>query len=130
MRPRWSGVVSGALLYAAIAGSAGVPASEELKNVSCRVLESHTSTERGVTILIFHQSSKEDQAGLSNLPKQNEGAAVEWKSGGEKWHPATVMRLKSCFGRGLLLVPAGSVAPKEGENFLLKFPEAKTATVK
>jgi hypothetical protein len=139
MPPRWPKFLTAALLFAAVAVSARVAASEtakdsqtsaEQKDVSCRVLESHTSTERGMTIMIFHQSGREDQGGLSNLLKQNEGAAVEWKSGDEKWHPATVMRLKSCFGRGLLLIPAGSVAPKEGENFLLKFPEAKTAMVK
>jgi hypothetical protein len=79
--------------------------------------------ERGVTIVIFHQSVKEDQAALSNLLKENEGATIEWKCGDEKWHAATVMRLKSCFGRGLLLVPAGSAVPKEGETFLLKFPK-------
>jgi hypothetical protein len=139
MRPRWPTFLSGALLFVAIAVSARVAASgggqdsqarAEQKNVSCRVLESHTSAERGVTIVIFHQSAKEDQAGLSNLLKQNEGTTIEWKSGDEKWHPATVMRLKSCFGRGLLVVPTGSAAPKEGETFLLKFPGAKAAAVK
>lgn len=58
------------------------------------------------------------------------GATVEWQAGKAKWQTATVVRLKSCFGRGLLLVPTNSVAPKEGETFLLNFPEAKTAAVK
>jgi hypothetical protein len=139
MRPRWPEFLSGALLFAAIVISARFAASEttkdsqarpDQKNVSCRVLESHTSSERGVTIVIFHQSAKEDQERLSNLLKENEGETVEWRRGDAQWQAATVLRLKSCFGRGLLILPAASAAPKEGETFLLKFPEAKTATVK
>jgi hypothetical protein len=139
MRPRWPKFLSGVLLFAAIVVSAPVAASEtakdsqtsaKQKNVSCRVLESHTSAERGMTIVIFHQSAKEDQADLSNLLKQNEGATVERNSGDERWHPATVLRLKSCFERGLLLVPSGCAPPKEGQTFLLKFQEARTASVK
>lgn len=139
MRPRWLKFVSGTLLFAAITVSARVPASEiakglqaraDQKNVSCRVVESHTSFEHGVTIVIFHQSAKEDQGRLSDLLMQHGGAAVEWKGGDKKWHPATVLRLRSCFGRGLLLVPSRGAATKEGETFLLKFLEAKTASVK
>lgn len=139
MRPRWFIFLSSAVFFAAIAVSVRVTASgaakapqtsAESRVIACRVLEAYSSAEHGVTIVIFHQSAKGDQASLSNLLKQNEGAAIEWKSGDEKWHPVTVMRLKSCFGRGLLLVPAASAAPKEGETFLLKFPDAKTAAVK
>lgn len=139
MRPRWILFLRGAVFFAAIAVSARVTASEaakapqtnaESRMIPCRVLEAHSSAERGVTIVVFHQSAKGDQAGLSDLLKQSDGAGIEWKGGDEKWHPATVMRLKSCFGRGLLLVPAASGAPKEGEIVFLKFPDAKTAAVK
>lgn len=70
MCPRWTALLSGTLFFAAIAVTTCVVAGESAKdtrasaeqtNVSCRVLESHTSAERGVTIVIFHQSAKEDQ---------------------------------------------------------------------
>lgn len=56
-------------------------ASGEVRKISCCVLEAHTSAERGVTVVIFHQSAKESRNRLSNLSKQNEGATVEWQSG-------------------------------------------------
>jgi hypothetical protein len=41
--------------------------------------------------------------------------------GDGSWQRATVVRLKSCFGRGLLILPPGEPALKDGETFLLKF---------
>jgi hypothetical protein len=134
VRPRFILLRGGAFFLAGIATLVHVSATKgakapltsgESKTIACRVLEAHISAERGVTIVIFHQSAREDQECLSNLLKQNTGATVEWQSGNASWHAATVVRLKSCFGRGLLIVPAGGETPKDGETILVKFPEAE-----
>jgi hypothetical protein len=89
--------------------------------VACRVLEVHTSEQPAVTVAVFHQRDKQDQPRLSALLQKNSGASVMVQIGDGAWQRATVVRLKSCFGRGLLILPPGEPAPKDGETFLLKF---------
>ncbi|MGB0035867.1 MAG: hypothetical protein WBP79_10380 [Candidatus Acidiferrales bacterium] len=91
-------------------------------SLTCRVLESHASAQPAATIIIFHQRDKQDQAQLSQLLQNNSGSTVEVQMGGTVWQSATVLRLKSCFGRGLLLLPPGAPAPKDGDTFLLRLP--------
>jgi hypothetical protein len=93
--------------------------------VACRVLEAHSAAWPGVTLVLFHQRDKQDQSRLASLLKQKSGAQVGVKAADGDWKPATVIRLKSCFGRGLLLFPVGGETPKDGETFLLKFPSEK-----
>jgi hypothetical protein len=51
---------------------------------------------------------------------------VEFQMGeADGWRTATVARLKSCFGRGLLIVSSGQgggMKLAEGGTFLLRFP--------
>lgn len=93
--------------------------------VGCRVLEAHAAAWPGVTIVLFHQKEKQDQARLGSLLQANSGAHVGVKMGGQDWKPATVIRLKNCFGRGLLLFPTAGPAPKDGESFIIKFSSEK-----
>ena len=93
--------------------------------VACRVLEAHAAAWPEVTIILFHQQQNEDQARLGSLLRAKSGAQVGVKLAGGDWKPATVVRLKNCFGRGLLLFPAAGPAPKDGESFLIKFPSEK-----
>jgi hypothetical protein len=58
---------------------------------------------------------------LSERLKDQPGA-VEIKTSDGKWHKATVARLKSCFGRGLLFLSGDTDEPKDREDFLLRFP--------
>jgi hypothetical protein len=118
------------LQQSAARSEAAPPTKQEARVIECRTLETHTSSEHGVTIVIFHQEAKEEQQHLSDLLRRYSGTNVEWQGNDAKWEPATVIRLKSCFGRGLLVIPAAASAPKDGESFLLKFPEADAATVK
>jgi hypothetical protein len=46
--------------------------------------------------------------------------SVEFQTADGAWHPATAFRLKNCFGRGLLIFPAGSAQLEEKAEFLLR----------
>jgi hypothetical protein len=89
--------------------------------VACRVLEAHSSEQPAVTVVVFHQGDKQDQAVLSSLLQQHSGERVDVEANGEKWQTASVVRLKSCFGRGLLLLPNGTLQLKDGDDFFLRF---------
>jgi len=80
-----------------------------------------------VSIVIFTQRDKQDHARLADLLKQNDGAAIELRTSDGKWHKANLVRLKSCFGRGLLFLAADSAEIKARDDFLLRFPPKKTS---
>jgi hypothetical protein len=89
--------------------------------IACRVLEAHASTHPAVIAVVFHQRDKADQARLASLLQHLAGESVELQTGEGEWKSATVVRLKSCFGRGLLLLPADAPPLKDGATFLLRF---------
>ncbi len=89
--------------------------------INCHALEAHTNSQPAVTIVVFNQRDKNDHVRLSELLKDQPGA-VEIKTSDGKWHKATVARLKSCFGRGLLFLSGEIQGPKDREDFLLRFP--------
>ncbi len=89
--------------------------------VACRVLEVHTSPELHVTLVLFHQQDEKERARLGTLLRRHSGASVEFQTADGAWHTASVLRLKSCFGRGLLLFSAGTAELREKEEFLLRF---------
>jgi hypothetical protein len=106
-------------VLAAWAGPSPEEASEQV--VACRVLEAHTIEQLRVTAVIFHQRDAKDRDRLSELLRRHAEAPVEVQTAGGAWNRATVARLKSCFGRGLLLLPLGAVFLTEKDEFLLKF---------
>ena len=107
----------------AVTAPAAPASSSQPENViACRALEAHTSEQPPVTVVVFHQRDKQDQARLAVLLKENSNGPAEIQGNDGKWHSVTVARLKSCFGRGLLLLPAGAEQPKQGQDFLLRFP--------
>lgn len=132
MRERWQNCFFGPIvaamipmliLVAELAGHAGAlrqAASQAI--VACRVLEVHTSVQPAVTVIVFHQRDQKDGTRLGSLLRQHSEASVEFQTADGTWHTATVARLKSCFGRGLLLFPSGGAPLAEGDKFLLKFP--------
>ena len=89
--------------------------------IACRVLESHASADPAAVIVLFHQKEHEDQTELGSMLRQHSGEVAQIQVEGGKWLTGTVVRLKSCFGRGLLLLPAGAPPMKEGDAFLLSF---------
>ncbi len=95
--------------------------------VDCRVLESHVTAVPPVIAVVFHQRDAQDQPRFAALLKQNSGATVAVQMAQSPWVNGTVVRLKSCFGRGLLLLPPGSLAIKDGAAFRVKFSESAAA---
>lgn len=92
--------------------------------IECRILEAHSSTNPPVLLVIFHQRDKADQPRLEAELKQMSGGTVEVQVGDSPWAQMTVFRLKSSFGRGLLVVPAGALEMKEGGTFRIRFSSA------
>ena len=94
--------------------------------VACRALEVHTESARGTAVVLFHHADESSRAPLGEFLRAHSGAAVEIKIEGAAGEPVpgTVFRLKSCFGRGLLLLPAPAPL-KEGAVFRLRLRSAQ-----
>ena len=89
--------------------------------IPCRVLEAHTSLQLGITVVIFHHRDASERARLGDLLRSHSGESVEIQTTDGQWHSATVMRLKSCFGRGLLLFSPDTAKLAEKDEFVLRF---------
>ncbi|HYM06574.1 MAG TPA: hypothetical protein VEU11_08440 [Terriglobales bacterium] len=102
------------------------PLEQNPRVVACRVKEAHASRDPAAGLVVFTQRDKaEAERFRALLHRAEEGGPVEFQSSdGGAWQAASVVRLKSCFGRGLLVLPAGTVPPAEGGTFLLRFPIA------
>jgi hypothetical protein len=96
-------------------------AASDANIVDCRVLEAHTSAAPPVIVVVFHQRDRQDQGRLAALLKQDSGAAAAIQAGDTQWITVTVFRMKSCFGRGLLLLSMGAPPLKNGAAFRLRF---------
>ncbi len=98
------------------------PAASAVTTVACRAMEVLTDGAHRTTVIVFHQRDDASRAALAELLRAYSGDAVEIQAGDDhSWQRATVFRLKSCFGRGLLLVPSGAAQQlKEGDEFHLK----------
>jgi hypothetical protein len=113
------------------AGPAAGKAQEQPKaspageTVTCRVLDTWAVEKMGVALALFHQSDKADATKLAELLRHRDGARVEFQTPDGCWHEARVLRLKACFGRGLLVFPAASAALAPREKFRLRFPIEK-----
>jgi hypothetical protein len=94
------------------------------ETIACRVLETHVSEDPAVMAIVFHQQNKDDQTRVAEVLRAHSGDTVEIQMGGREWTGATMFRLKGCFGRGLLLLPAGAPAMKDGATFLLRVSPA------
>ena len=98
------------------------PAPAPVSNiVACKALEAHTSSQPGVTVVLFHQRDKKDQPRFASLLKQADGATVQIRIGKGDWQPVSVARLRMCFGRGLLVFPSGSIKLRDKEEFAVRF---------
>ncbi len=77
----------------------------------------------GATAVIFHQRDKAEGPRLGELLLAHSGEEVEIETRDARRHRATVARLKSCFGRGLLLFATGEAKLREKDEFVLRFKE-------
>jgi len=90
------------------------------ETVACRVLEAHTSGRDGITVVIFHQRNKADGPRLGDLIRALDGKSVRFEQADAKPHSATLFRLKSCFGRGLLVFSSARARLEDKDEFLLR----------
>jgi len=90
--------------------------------VACRAMEVHTDGASRMTAVVFHQADDASRNALSALLHNHSGGTVEVELEPRVSGPwrGTVFRLKTCFGRGLLLFSASAPPLKEGAKFLLR----------
>lgn len=99
------------------------PADSSGRTVACRVMEVFVAQRQGVNAVIFHQRDKTDGPRLGEMLKTYSGEEMEFKTGDGQRHHGTVVRMKSCFGRGLLVFSAGEAKLGDKDEFILRFPE-------
>ena len=91
------------------------------QTVTCRVIESKTAEGLGLRLVVFHHRQSADRDRLGALLRQHDGEAVDFRTPGGDWQTATVLRLRSCFGRGMLGLRAAQARLAEGDEFVLRF---------
>jgi len=110
------------LMWPILSGSQAAPASAQVETIACRALEVHSDEELKVTVAVFHQRDEGQRSPLAALLREHSGAMVEVQAGDGTWRRARMVRLKSCFGRGLLLLSTPAPFSERGE-FLLRVPK-------
>ncbi len=94
--------------------------------IACRALEVHIDTELKVAVIVFHQRDQAQRSELAVLLRDHSGQMVEIQGDDGHWRTARMDRLKSCFGRGLLMLAAPSPVA-EHSQFLLHVPGGAAA---
>lgn len=92
--------------------------------VHCRVMEAAASAQFHVRLAIFHYRDAADRARLGELLRQNDGEAVQFQAGDGTWQNATVLRLKTCFGRGMLVFSTSALPLVAKQEIVIRFPAA------
>ncbi len=95
--------------------------------IACRALETHADPELKVAVILFHQRDEAQRSELATLLRNYSGQKVQIQGDDGGWRDARMVRLKSCFGRGLLLLPSPSPV-SEHSQFLLRVPGGAAAT--
>ncbi len=122
---RWLSVFLAILLMVVPIVATAQPASPSPEVIACRALETYTDGDLRVTVIVFHQRDETQRSALSALLQQHSGDVVEIQGADGKWRRARMTRLKSCFGRGLLLLPSDTAIAEHAE-FQLRSPAAET----
>ncbi len=126
--PKWTLVLTGLLLLVASLpvrdrGSTSAQTVGSLQfTITCRVMEVFVAERLGAQAIIFHPRDKADGPRLGELLKMHSGTEVEFETPDGRRHGATLVRMKSCFGRGLMLFRAGEAKLAEKDEFVLRFP--------
>jgi len=97
------------------------PSGVAAGSLGCRALETYTDGELKVAAIVFHQHDEAQRSQLAVLLRDHSGEMVEIQGEDGKWRRARMVRLKSCFGRGLLLLTAPAPFSEHAE-FLLRVP--------
>jgi len=120
-RLRYGILCAAMMLCVVLQGAAKQTDPGEANAIACRVLEAHASANPAVTVIVFHQQHKEDAARLGALLESHSGESAEIQVGDAAWTAVTIFRLKSCFGRGLMVLTPSAPEMKDGATFLLRF---------
>jgi hypothetical protein len=88
-------------------------------------MEVFTAEQQGVAAVIFHQSDKAEGPRLGELLKSYSGREMGFTTADGKSHRGKVFRVRSCFGRGLMLLPSSEARLKEKDEFVLNSPQTK-----
>jgi hypothetical protein len=126
---RWIFVALTALLLllpVLVAAQQVSPSEVAVATLGCRALETYTDGELKVAAIVFHQRDEAQRSQLAALLRDHSGEMVEIQAGDGKWRRARMVRLKSCFGRGLLLLAAPAPVSEHAE-FMLRFPASSEA---
>jgi len=93
--------------------------------IVCSVMEAFEEGRLGVRAIVFHQRDKADGPRLGSLLLTHSGEEMELETARGGRYRATVFRVKSCFGRGLVLVPTAKLKLGEQDEFTLRLPGVK-----
>ena len=94
----------------------------ENRQIICRVMEAFEDGRLGVRAIIFHQRDKADGPRLGSLLLAHSGKEMELETTGGQHYRVTVFRVRSAFGRGLVLVPTSKLKLGEHDEFTLLLP--------
>ncbi len=75
-----------------------------------------------VTGAVFHQADAAERAPLAKFIQENSGKTIEFETADAQVHSATLFRMKSCFGRGMLVLRSGDAHLAERSTFTLRLP--------
>jgi len=109
------------ILPALSRAQAAPPTTADIGTIACRALEAHTDDELKVTVIVFHQRAEAQRSQLAALLREHSGEMVEVQASDGAWRRARLVRLKACFGRGLLMLPAPAPFSERAE-FVLRLP--------
>jgi hypothetical protein len=87
--------------------------------IACRALEVHTDPQLKTAVIVFHQRDQAQASELAVLLRDHAGEMVEVQGDDGGWHRARMERLKSAFGRGMLMLASPSPIG-ERSQFLLR----------
>jgi|GEM_PF-843589 hypothetical protein len=107
---------------AAIGSANGVADSTVSSVIACRVMEVGTSRPFGISIAIFHYRDAAERDQLGTFLRRYDGTTVEFQAKNSAWQRATLLRLKTCFGRGLLIFPVSEAHLARGDELMLRVP--------
>jgi len=113
-----------ALLFLLLPGLSVPQSTSQAANAAtivCRALETHTDDALKVMVVVFHQRDEAQRSQLGTLLRERSGEMVEVQAADGVWRRARLVRLKSCFGRGLLMLPVPSPFSDRAE-FMLRVP--------
>ncbi len=118
----WAGTPRARTISGGQAEQAGPSNKAPAGAILCRVLEVKQLPKLHLELAVFHQAHKEDGPRLGQLLLSRDGAEGRFETPDGNWHTATVLRLATCFGRGMLAFPASRASLVRKEEIWFKIP--------